>query len=296
MSEPHERFTAWLLAGAEGDPARDLAVHASVCPACRAAIAAFDGLDGVDPGAAPIPARTRPVTRGVLVRAGRAVGAAAGVMIAATVLGVGGWQLIEAARGGPNAGIGQSSQTPDQNVLAGSGTPGVTPSQEASASSGATSASAAPTAVPATNGPSATPRPPVTPAPTIRATPVPTPLPTPVATPLPTPVPTPTPTPPPPPTTPSAPTIISVVREATGGVTIAWSGPASDGGSPITGYNVYVGAVSGTAVLRQPLGVEFSFFDEFCDLGEDCFYQVSAVNGVGEGPRSVEAQAPLEAP
>ncbi len=280
MSEPHERFTAWLLAGAEGDPPRDLAVHASVCPACRASIAAFDRLDLVDPGAAPIPARTGPVSRGVLVRAGRAAGAAVGVIIAATVLGVGGWQLIDAARGGPGGGIAQATQTPDQNVLGGSGTPGATVSQGGTPSSVAASASAVPTAISSTQPPAPTVRPPVTPHPTVRATSVPTDTPTP------------TPTPPPAPTLPAAPTITSVVREPTGGVTVTWIEPASTGGSPVTGYNVYVGGVSGSVFLRQPLGVEFQFFDEFCEAGASCFYQVSAVNGVGEGPRSLEVQAP----
>jgi len=206
MREPHARFQAWLLAGAEGDPPRDLAVHASVCSTCRVSIAAFDRLAFVDPGAATIPAPTRPVTRGVLVRAGRAVGATFGVLIAATVLGLGGWQLIEAARGGPD-GIARASGTPNQVVLAGSGTPGASGSQEASGSAVAASASEMPTASPSGNTPAATPRPGATATPGPAVTPQPT-VPAPTSTSVPTPAPTPPPTPPPTPTPTAVPTAV----------------------------------------------------------------------------------------
>lgn len=291
MSEPHARFQAWLLAGAEGNPPRDLAVHASVCSACRASIAAFDRLDFIDPGATTVPAPTRPVMRGVLVRVGRAVGATVGVMIAATVLGVGGWQLIDAARGGPGGGIAQASRTPDQDVLAGSGTPGAT-SQETSASASMASASDVPTAAPSSDGPAATPRPGATATPRPALTPQPS-VPAPTSTPL-TSTP-PTSTPPistPAPTVPGPPVITSVSRGETGGVNIAWTAPVTDGGSAITGYNIWGGSESGNLALLTGAGVQLSYLDDLCGLADVCFYQISAVNGVDEGPRSVEVPAP----
>ena len=48
--DPHSRFQAWLLNGPRGDPARDLALHASVCPECMRWVAAQDALSGSDLG------------------------------------------------------------------------------------------------------------------------------------------------------------------------------------------------------------------------------------------------------
>ena len=56
MNEGHQRFQDWLTAGAEGDPPRDLAVHASVCSACRQSIEALDRLAAVNTGLASCPA------------------------------------------------------------------------------------------------------------------------------------------------------------------------------------------------------------------------------------------------
>ena len=53
--DSHERFREWLAAGAEGDPPRDLAVHASVCPECQQSMAALDRLAAIDPGKAGAP-------------------------------------------------------------------------------------------------------------------------------------------------------------------------------------------------------------------------------------------------
>jgi len=51
----HERFLAWLEAGAQDEPARDLALHASVCLECARWVAAHDALAAIDPGRAPLP-------------------------------------------------------------------------------------------------------------------------------------------------------------------------------------------------------------------------------------------------
>ena len=57
MSEPslHDRFVGWLRVGAQGELARDVALHASVCPACARWIQAHDALAAIDPGRAPLP-------------------------------------------------------------------------------------------------------------------------------------------------------------------------------------------------------------------------------------------------
>ena len=101
--------------------------------------------------------------------------------------------------------------------------------------------------------------------------------------------------PPPPPSPPSAPTNLV----ATGGnaqVALTWQAPASIGGSQITNYRVYRGTTSGGKTLLATLGVVTSYTDTSVTNGVTYYYQVSAVNSVGEGPRSNEATATPSAP
>jgi hypothetical protein len=198
MNEAHERFQAWLTAGAEGDPPRDVAVHASVCPVCSQSIAALDLLAAVDPGLAAMPAVPTGAERGRAVLAGRLLGATA-VLFAAAMLGVGVSQLIGVSRtGGP---IAQASRSPEQSVLAGTATPEPTPEPTPSPSEETLSplVTPAPTQRPTVATPRPYVPPPPTPIPTAISTPVPlpsaTPLPTGSATPLPTDTPVPTATP-----------------------------------------------------------------------------------------------------
>ena len=196
MNEAHQRFHDWLTGGAEGDPPRDAAVHASVCPGCHRSIDALDRLAAANTGLARMPARPIGRERGPFAMAGRLVGATA-VLFSAAILGIGVSQLIGSQSGGP---VAQASPTPDQSVLAETATPG---SSEAVPTPSATSVETlTPLGTPAP--PAVTPIPRRTSAPvpivTPAATPVPTPLATAVPTPIPTPVPTatpaPTPTPP----------------------------------------------------------------------------------------------------
>jgi fibronectin type 3 domain-containing protein len=100
---------------------------------------------------------------------------------------------------------------------------------------------------------------------------------------------------PPPPSPPSAPTNLA----ATGGnaqVTLTWQAPASNGGSPITNYKIYRGTTSGSETLIATIGNQLSYSDGGLTNGVTYYYQVSAVNSVGEGPRSNEASATPTAP
>src|SRR6266550_4884401 len=96
--------------------------------------------------------------------------------------------------------------------------------------------------------------------------------------------------PPPPPTPPSAPQNLA----ATGGnaqVTLTWQAPASNGGSPITNYRIYRGLSPGTETLLTTVGAVTSYTDTAVTNGVTYYYQVSAVNNAGEGPKSNEASA-----
>jgi len=74
-------------------------------------------------------------------------------------------------------------------------------------------------------------------------------------------------------------------------VRLDWQAPASDGGSSITGYNVYRGVASGTLVLLSSVGPVVTYQDAGLTNGVTYYYQVAAVTGAGEGPRSSEVAA-----
>src|SRR5205807_749045 len=93
-----------------------------------------------------------------------------------------------------------------------------------------------------------------------------------------------------PPAPPSAPQNLA----ATGGnaqVTLTWQAPASDGGSPITNYKIYRGVAPGSEALLTTVGNVLTYTDGAVTNGVTYYYQVSAVNAAGEGPRSNEASA-----
>src|SRR5438552_56762 len=95
---------------------------------------------------------------------------------------------------------------------------------------------------------------------------------------------------PPPPSPPSAPQNLV----ATGGnaqVTLTWQAPGSNGGSPITNYRIYRGTSSNGETLKATIGNVLTYTDTAVTNGVAYYYQVSAVNAAGEGPRSNEASA-----
>jgi len=99
--------------------------------------------------------------------------------------------------------------------------------------------------------------------------------------------------PPPPPTEPEVPGA-PVLSGATGGVdsvSLTWSAPASDGGSPITGYEIWRGTSTGAEVLLTAVGVQTSYTDASVTPGQMYWYRVGAVNEVGSGPLSNELSA-----
>ena len=81
-------------------------------------------------------------------------------------------------------------------------------------------------------------------------------------------------------------------------VTLSWTAPASDGGSQVSGYNVFEGTtadLSGNAPVTNVTGTTVTL--PALINGTTYYFEVAAVNGIGEGPPSNEASAvPLTVP
>lgn len=89
-------------------------------------------------------------------------------------------------------------------------------------------------------------------------------------------------------TVPSAPLSLTA-RKAADGIRLAWSAPASTGGSAITAYRVHRSGVAGAETfLAQVSAGQLSFIDASVARRTTYFYVVTAVNSVGEGPPSNE--------
>jgi outer membrane biosynthesis protein TonB len=207
MMDLHDRFDDWLAGGAQGEPPRDLALHASTCDGCLRAVAVVESLQAIQVEAAglppqrSVPGRPRPFRIARMV-----VGALAAIVLAVSV-GIGASGML----GTPLAADDPATPTAE-GVLAGGPTAAAT---ERSASASPTpSASETPTPGPsatdaaaASPEPTSAPQPPPPPPPPFRT---PAPLPPPPTAPPPTAAPTPAPTAPPtpqPPTPSPSPTL-----------------------------------------------------------------------------------------
>jgi fibronectin type 3 domain-containing protein len=88
---------------------------------------------------------------------------------------------------------------------------------------------------------------------------------------------------------PSAPTSLNASIK-NGLINLNWTAPL-DGGAPITNYNIYRGLTSGDLLLLATTDNVLKYVDSKVSIGIEYFYQVSAVNELGEGPRSEEVSA-----
>jgi fibronectin type 3 domain-containing protein len=94
-------------------------------------------------------------------------------------------------------------------------------------------------------------------------------------------------------TAPSAPLTL-VASGGNASVTLSWTAPTSDGGSGLTGYNVYRGTTAGGESTTPPLATNVtvtSFTDTTVTNGSTYYYKVVAVNTVGTSAQSNEAAA-----
>jgi fibronectin type 3 domain-containing protein len=94
---------------------------------------------------------------------------------------------------------------------------------------------------------------------------------------------------------PSAPRSLAAVP-GNGQIALTWQAPASNGGSPITGYVVYRGTASGNGSSYESIGNVTSYNDTGVINGRRYYYEVAAMNGAGEGYLSNEADALLIGP
>lgn len=125
MRTLHDDFAAWLIDGARGDPARDVAVHASACPDCLRIASAHDALVRIDPGGASAPSAPPIAAAGRLRRPSwiLRVGASAGAVLLATIVGIAAsGTLIRLPTAAP---VGEPTPSPRGAVLGEAG--GATP-------------------------------------------------------------------------------------------------------------------------------------------------------------------------
>jgi len=115
--DPHSRFQAWLHNGPRGDPARDQALHASVCPECMRWVAAQDALSGIDLGRARMapwrPTRPRPSTAG---RVARLVAVTATLVLLGWGIAFGARQLTRPAPGDQSGQVLSATGRPGPSI------------------------------------------------------------------------------------------------------------------------------------------------------------------------------------
>jgi predicted phage tail protein len=92
-------------------------------------------------------------------------------------------------------------------------------------------------------------------------------------------------------TVPSAPANLSATPDSRKGVDLVWLAPTSDGGSAVTGYQIWRGTSSGSETLLTTVGSVTSFRDAGTKKNTRYYYVVRAVNAIGTGPASIEATA-----
>jgi hypothetical protein len=95
---------------------------------------------------------------------------------------------------------------------------------------------------------------------------------------------------------PGAPTITSAFYDAGAPEFLIRFIPPNDGGSPITGYKFYVDGVEEPVTLGGPNPYNGNANDLLASFTENfngSDIQVSALNAIGEGPRSVAVTAPI---
>ena len=90
-------------------------------------------------------------------------------------------------------------------------------------------------------------------------------------------------------TVPGAPRSLTATASGTARINLTWNAPASDGGSPITGYRIEVsldGGSNWTDRVANTTGTNTSYAHTGLAGGDTRHYRVSAINDTGTGPTS----------
>ena len=82
-----------------------------------------------------------------------------------------------------------------------------------------------------------------------------------------------------------------IASEGNEEITITWSQPSDDGGSPISNYRIFRGTSSGEEIFLLDVGVVLTYVDNGLVNGQMYYYRVSAENSMGQGPKSNVANA-----
>src|SRR5437764_1474950 len=82
---------------------------------------------------------------------------------------------------------------------------------------------------------------------------------------------------------PAAPQFLSAVRQSSTNVLLTWFKP-DNGGSPITGYNIYRSSTSGNEAFLAHVNGEMTlkYLDQNAPNSTNWFYKIMAVNAIGE--------------
>jgi titin len=93
---------------------------------------------------------------------------------------------------------------------------------------------------------------------------------------------------------PSAPTAPSATASI-GQMSVKWNPPYNEGGSPVSGYRIYRGTSASLLLFANDTD-QTTFTDGGLSKGQTYYYQISAVNEVGEGPKCSVFQGTLASP
>lgn len=77
-------------------------------------------------------------------------------------------------------------------------------------------------------------------------------------------------------------------------ILLEWDGPETDGGSQITAYRIYRGTSQGAEEFLVEVGPQIYQYNDTMLPGGPYYYQISAVNDIGEGPYSDEISVELQ--
>lgn len=90
---------------------------------------------------------------------------------------------------------------------------------------------------------------------------------------------------------PSQPQYLAATVTSPSQVDLSWTASSANGGSPITGYDIYRGTASHAETLLAKIGDVTSYNDTTVASGQTYYYAVTAVNSIGQSQPSNEVTA-----